>query len=171
MKLMQYFGMLALLFIMSLPSFSHASYQQYDGKQASETGCYRDAITASSKMYRGMYYNVAVELRYSPSCGTNWARIFYDDKTPPHISGLGKDLMPDFANLGITRITGRHAHYSVYNSNKTGIYYTPMVYAKNDTARATLVFYEKFLSERKQRNCTVCDYDIKKRMVSIQTER
>lgn len=163
MKLMQFFGVLALLFIMSLPSFSHASYQQYDGKQASETGCHRDAITANSKTHRGMYYIVRVELRYSPSCGTNWARIYYENKATTHDPKMDEALVPDFVQLSIQRVTGRYAYYSVRNSNTTGVYYTPMIYAKNDTARADLVFDEK--------GCVGCARGLKKYRVHLRTER
>lgn len=43
------------------------------GKDPAATGCDADAYTAASSRVPGTYFHV--ELRWSPTCGTGWARV------------------------------------------------------------------------------------------------
>lgn len=87
-----------------------------DGRDPIQAGCASDAYTAiSDYIYNSVGNAVArVDLRYSPSCGTNWART---------VSLIG----PQHIDAVVTR-NDIALHYDEYLYNVTNVY-TDMIYA------------------------------------------
>lgn len=63
-----------LQFLYSLPSAT-CSGTACNGKDPASTGCANDGITAAVAYATQNNVQVKVELRWSPSCKTNWARV------------------------------------------------------------------------------------------------
>src|SRR5438876_9566962 len=89
--------LLTILIGLSLQGTAHAvSLQQAqpqvacsgrgcDGQDPITTGCDYDAYTVTSQDINGLGL---VELRYSPTCGTNWARVTsYPSTAYPYLYG------------------------------------------------------------------------------------
>ncbi len=95
-----------------------------NGNDPITTSCGNDAITATANdIYDGNgNYLGTIELRYSPHCGTNWARV---------TSSIGQAQL--VASIGY----GGCGSGDKYQDNGSGtIVYSRMVYAPNDTAHA-----------------------------------
>jgi Protein of unknown function (DUF2690) len=86
-----------------------------DGQDPVQTGCVNDAYTvASDYIYESGVVIGRVDLRYSPTCGTNWTRT---------ISYIG----PETIDAVITR-DDIGEHFDEYLDNVTNVY-TDMIYA------------------------------------------
>ncbi len=69
-------AMVAAALVGSMAFTAPAQAATYDGSYADQTGCDVGAYTARSAYgYIGGVAHVLVELRYSPSCRTTWARV------------------------------------------------------------------------------------------------
>ncbi len=87
-----------------------------DGLNPAMTGCSADAYTVQTAVFSDSF----VELRYSPTCGTNWGRV---------TSKVGAT----FLIISIQRIDGLTYTFSGGNFNYA---YVAMVYAPQVAARA-----------------------------------
>ena len=87
-----------------------------DGLNPVSTGCAADAYTVQTAVFSNSY----VELRYSPTCKTNWGRV---------TSKVGPTLL----EIRIQRIDGLTYTFSGGNFNFA---YSAMVYAPQLAARA-----------------------------------
>lgn len=87
-----------------------------DGLDPVMTGCAADAYTVQTAVFSNSY----VELRYSPTCKTNWGRV---------TSRVG----PTFLETRIQRVDGLTYTFSGGNFNFA---YSAMVYAPQLAARA-----------------------------------
>lgn len=87
-----------------------------DGLDPAVTGCAADAYTVQTAVFSNSY----VELRYSPTCKTNWGRV---------TSKVG----PTFLEIRIQRVDGLTYTFSGGNYNYA---YSAMVYAPQLAARA-----------------------------------
>ena len=127
------------LFAMSFIGSSQASCVGYacDGKDPTAEGCSASAITVASSTaqtpYAGSYapgLQLRLELRWSPVCKTNWARLSYVTPPPfPRYDGL--------STVSVYRSndnrTVAYANPTPYNFNSI---YSPMLYGASLCTRA-----------------------------------
>lgn len=101
----------------------------YDGQTASSTSCWNDRrIVASSYLYAGSYNSGAIiDLYYSPSCRTTWARIEHGTIAAPG------DNVGGIAQI-IRNSDGRT--YTCHVTSSSGTCYTAMVNDANVTSYA-----------------------------------
>jgi hypothetical protein len=105
----------------------------YDGQDPSSTGCSSGASTvASAAMYSGGYRVATIELRYSLSCHTGWARLTLEQTQGPCGNATAGYACP---SGWITRNNdGRSYSCHIYQNQHQC--YTPMVYDKGLTSFA-----------------------------------
>lgn len=95
------------------------------GKDPMSTGCYADAYTAAYKDFQ----NGRLEVRYSPRCKTNWARVT--------IYPIGWALgVPTPIRLTARQDTGYTQSVSWSQRVGQGTYWTPMIYSPVRLVRA-----------------------------------
>ncbi|MFZ4700006.1 MAG: DUF2690 domain-containing protein [Candidatus Methylumidiphilus sp.] len=100
-----------------------------ENKDPRDTGCAADSktITAASAVAEDAFNKVIVQLRYSPTCKTNWTRIYYENKTTTWDDNLDAALTPILKSVGITRQSDSVVRSNPVDPSK-GIYWTKMVY-------------------------------------------
>lgn len=95
------------------------------GKDPMATGCYADAYTAAYKDFQ----NGRLEVRYSPTCKTNWARVT--------IYPIGWALgVPTPVRLTARQDSGYTQSVSWGERVGQGTYWTPMIYSPVRLVRA-----------------------------------
>ena len=87
-----------------------------DGQNPATAGCGADAYTVQTAVFSNSY----VELRYSPTCGTNWGRVF---------SKVGPTLL-------VVRIQRSDGLTYTFSGGNFNFAYSAMVYAPQVAARA-----------------------------------
>jgi hypothetical protein len=90
-----------------------------DGLDPEATGCARDAYTVRVSGGTVSFRTGTIELRYSPTCGTNWGRVL--------------------SNIGSARLTvsiRRHDGLFYFAVGSGVRLWSPMVYARNVKAKA-----------------------------------
>lgn len=90
-----------------------------NGHDPVSTGCARDAITVSITGGTVKFRTGTIQLRFSPTCGTNWGRVF---------SNIGNTQL----TVSIRRDDGRFA-FTVGSGTRL---WSPMVFARNVKAKA-----------------------------------
>ncbi len=90
-----------------------------NGLDPISTGCALDAITVSITGGAVSFRTGTIQLRYSPTCGTNWGRVF---------SSVGNTQM----TVSIRRDDGRF-YFTVGSGTRL---WSPMVFARNAKAKA-----------------------------------
>jgi hypothetical protein len=111
-------------------SSASAAMYTYDGTDPAQTPCAADAVTLPGYpkpiMYAAATQVGTYEVRYSPSCGTNWLRV-----NNWYSSGYASVRM----------IFGRDGNYStITDETANGVMWTPQVYAPGSTCVAYQVF-------------------------------
>ena len=91
-----------------------------NGLDPVSTGCARDGITVTTTGGTVSFRTGTIQLRYSPTCGTNWGRVF---------STIGTTQLW----VSIRRDDGRF--YFTVGSGITRLW-SPMVFARNVKAKA-----------------------------------
>lgn len=73
--------------LLAPPANAASCYGDYcSGKDPEATGCARDAYTVAHARIPGTYANV--ELRWSPSCKTNWARTTWHGSSSSYLRAV-----------------------------------------------------------------------------------
>ena len=90
-----------------------------NGLDPAVTGCDLDAYTVSTTGGTVSFRTGTIQLRYSPTCGTNWGRVF---------SSVGNTQL----TVSIRRDDGRF-YFTVGSGTRL---WSPMVFARNVKARA-----------------------------------
>lgn len=109
------------------------------GKDPSSTGCANDGRTvASNDLYeqRGAFngdvywaYVGKIELRWSPSCKTNWARLTTTDSS-------GMNTLKVVQDTGYTQSKSTVPMWG--GLTKPGVYWTPMIYSPQRHCQGTV---------------------------------
>ncbi len=84
------------------------------------TGCANDAITVKTTGGTTSFRTGTIELRYSPTCGTNWGRV---------VSSVGSVQL----TVSIRRETDKLFYFKVATGT---ILWSPMIFAKTVKAKA-----------------------------------
>jgi len=107
---------------------SALSGTQYDGTDPAATGCATGSIVIySADAWEGVYNTVegTVEVRYSPSCGTNWVRVYNanasDGVTHKWIERQAQGSLPYFSETETDYGTGWAYSMQVYAPGSTCI--------------------------------------------------
>lgn len=82
----------AAALLLSPISPASAAGISYDGTDPVVTGCSSDAVTISTRTYS----NVDVDIRYSPSCQTNWIRVRTQATDVMTSKSIARDANPDY---------------------------------------------------------------------------
>ena len=91
-----------------------------NGLDPISTGCARDAITVMPSNGGTVSFRTGtIQLRYSPTCGTNWGRV---------LSGVGTTVL----TVNIRRNDGLF-YYAIKSASRL---WSPMVFARNVKAKA-----------------------------------
>jgi Protein of unknown function (DUF2690) len=90
-----------------------------DGLDPQSTGCSYDAVTVPVSGGTVSFSTGTIELRYSPTCGTNWGRV---------ISSVG--------NVQLTVFIRRHDGMFYFTVGNGYRLWSPMIYARHARAMA-----------------------------------
>lgn len=90
-----------------------------NGLDPVSTGCARDAITVTTTGGTVSFRTGTIQLRYSPTCGTNWGRVF---------SSVGNTQL----TVSIRRNDGLF-YFTIGSGTRL---WSPMVFARNVKAKA-----------------------------------
>lgn len=108
--------------VAAAPASAVSCYGDYcSGKDPMATGCANDAYTVTSVVQPGAG---ALEVRWSPTCKTNWARltIYPQGRIGTYVNGAALSAVQ---STGYTQTTW----ISAWFGNQTYTYWSPMIYS------------------------------------------
>lgn len=82
--------LLASLFFLTVSPASAATGTDYDGTNPATTGCSADGVTIASRTVTSGTQSAYLEIRYSPTCQTNWIRVTTDGSNQS-AKAIGRD--------------------------------------------------------------------------------
>lgn len=118
------FSSAGLLVVSATPAQAVGCYGDYcSGQDPQATGCANDAITVAASNQD----TYSLQLRWSPTCQTNWARLV--------IYPAGMWHLTADATLSAVQNTGYTQWTTTYSE---GTYWTPMIYSPVHCVKATV---------------------------------
>ena len=127
-----------------------------DGKDPVAMGCSSGAVTAASKKSTGVFWRTFVELRWSPTCKTNWTRISYENVTTTWDPNYDKKLTPQLLTATVYRSSNPKVSYTTTVAPLEATSWSPMVYGSGLCSYGNGTSYEK-------------DFNLTKFLVSLTT--